>query len=1108
MKVYALIAVLASSALVPLYGEIRISEFLASNGNGRTTEAGETADWIEIHNSRAEAVDLEGYYLTDDLDFAADEPETHWRFPKIAIEPGGYLVVFASGSGQTTENEWHANFKISSRGERLALIAPDGRTILTDFNPSFPPQETDVSYGYDSEGELQFMLLPTPGRRNRSGVSGFVEEVRFSVKHGFHDEPFTLALSTSTEDAEIMYTLDDREPDPGTLFTEPIGEVYSGPIEISRTTVVRALAKKEGLRDSALRTQTYLFLDDVIQQPEAPEGFPRQWGSRPSDYEMDPKVVGAIYSEEEVKAALRAAPTISLVTENDNLFSRDGIYANSQAKDLVNTGFEDKWERPVSVEFFGFPHGQTIQANAGIRLQGNASRSPNRVKHNLRIAFRAHYGPGKLRFRLFEDSEADLFNSINLRSNNGDSWIHPGVRLRAQYIRDQWHREVQRRMGQPNQSQIYAHLYINGLYWGVYHVFERFEASLLAEHFGGDEEDWDALQDTPAFQNIVVNGSDDAYRLTHNLAKRDLSVKENYDELLKYVDVDNQIDYLLLNFYSGNQDWDHKNMRYGRRRVPVEDARGNGWLYFSWDSERAGLNGLSSQSLTMDVSGKRTPLGPSFLNAQMHDNPDYHLRFVDRVVRHCFNGGELSPEGAAASWNHLAALVYEPLIGESARWGDLHANQPETREGNWQIQLDKENEVWLPRRTDVLLGQLAGRRFIPSKISFPQFEPFGGTVEEGSEVKITIFNSNIFNPASGDIHYTVDGTDPRRPDGSLYPGAFVYDEAAPPKIDQTLTMMARVYDPDGDWSPLGEAVFSIAPPPAKESLVISEIHYDPAPTSEGGRRSSAFEYIELANTSEQTIDLSGVHMTNGVSVVVDDALKATLAPGEVTLLVADRSAFALRYPDVDPSRIVGEFEDESNLNNDGERLTLRTRSGHLLHTFRYDDQAPWPEWGDEGHSLAFKGGQGANIADPGNWVVGPVGGSPGMANGEMAPPGQGGDVTLVEWLNQRGFTHPMETTGSSKVPALLYYAFGVDELAGEATLPLEVSQKGGEFVLVHHQRAGATDIMMTLESSNDLEKWTESEAEATVLETNRIVETVEVPLAREALFWRLRVSLR
>ncbi|MEM7385696.1 MAG: lamin tail domain-containing protein [Verrucomicrobiota bacterium] len=578
-----------------LRADVVINELLASNRTGLVSADESRYDWIELHNQGVEAVDLTGHYLTDKDTFSLEDPETLWPIPETTLDAGAFLVIYASGLETPVAGESHASFKLSSRGERLALIAPDGETVVSEIN--FPEQRTDVAYGLFDD-QWQYMDRPTPGETNIEGDAGLVDEVQFSVERGIHDEPFLLTLSTATEGAEIEYTLTDREPAKGNIFTGRIGAIYTEPIEISTTTVVRARATKPGFASSTLRTSTYIFLEDVIRQPKQPEGFPERWGSRTPDYEVDPEVVDDTYGPEAVINALRVVPTVSLVTENDNLFASDGIYTNSQAKDQNNGGINDLWERPVSLELFGFPHGESLQVNAGIRMQGNASRSPNRVKHNMRVVFRSDYGPGKLRFRLFEDAEADTFNSINLRSNNGDSWIHPGVRLRATYIRDQWHREVQRLMHQPHQTQIYAHVYINGLYWGMYHVFERFEASLLAEHFGGDEEDWDALQDTPAFQDIVVNGSDDDFRHTHDLAKEDLSDPENYDKILDYVDVDNQIDYLLLNWYSGNQDWDHKNSRYGRRRGMERGELGAGWMYFAWDSERAGLNGLSDQSLT------------------------------------------------------------------------------------------------------------------------------------------------------------------------------------------------------------------------------------------------------------------------------------------------------------------------------------------------------------------------------------------------------------------------------------------------------------------------------------------------------------------------------
>ncbi|MDB4491435.1 lamin tail domain-containing protein [bacterium] len=1110
MKSLPLAFLLAVVPVASLVAELRINEFLAANAQGLTTVAGALEDWIEIYNSGPESIDLEGYYLTDEAAFTPDDPTTFWRVPQVDLAADSYLIVFASGASESVGAELHANFKLSSDGERLALIAPDGLTILTDFTPVFPDQRRDVSYGYRIDGSLQYSDAPTPGAKNRNGVTGFVEDVTFSVKHGFYDAPFMLDLDTATEGAEIIYTLDDREAGSGTIFTGPIGETYSEPIEITKTTIVRALAKKTGMENSVLRTRTYVFLDDILNQSDQPEGFPEKWGARNPDYEMDPEIVGATYTHEEMKAALRSVPSISLVTKNDNLFAKDGIYTNSQAKDLINDGIEDKWERPVSVEFFGFPHGQTIQANAGIRIQGNASRNPNRVKHNMRVIFRADYGPGKIKFRLFEDSEVGRFNSINLRSSNGDSWINPGVRVRAQYIRDQWHREVQRRMSMPNQSQIYAHLYINGLYWGMYHVFERFEASLLSEHFGGDEDDWDALQDTPAFQDIVVNGDDVAFRKTHQLAKRDLTVQENYDELLEYVNVDNQIDYLLINFYSGNQDWDHKNMRYARRRVLVEGgAIGNGWTYFAWDSERAGFNGLNMQNLTQDTTGKKTALGPSLLNAEMHENPDYHLRFADRVVKHCYNGGELTPEGAAKSWNDLAALVYEPLLGESARWGDLHVRTPEIREGNWQTQLDRENESWFPNRTEIFLAQLARRDFIPSKLSFPQFEPFGGMIEAGSPVTMKVFNSTIFNPVNGDIYYTLSGEDPRLPDGSLRPEATKYVAADPPVVDHSLTMMARVYDSaDGDWSPLAEAFFHLAEFPTSAAVIISEVHYQPVPATaeeEGaGFTTPDFEFLELTNVSNKAIDLSGVQITNGVDVTIEDEMKATLSPKAFAIIVANQAAFQLRYPDIPAEMIVGEFVDDSNLDNNGERLTISDRNGVLLHTVSYDDNAPWPSWeASEGRSLSYVGDAGPSIGHPLNWTSGPAGGTPGAAN-QSVPSGE----SLAEWLDTHGFTDAFVPVGPGRQPALLYYVFGVDEFDKASPVAAEITERESGFALTYTRRLGLDGIEWVVESSNDLREWLPELVEPQVIGTALGSETVSAPLPGAATYWRLRVSVR
>ena len=209
--------------------------------------------------------------------------------------------------------------------------------------------------------------------------------------------------------------------------------------------------------------------------------------------------------------------------DRDDWFAPDvGIYANSEESG-------DLWERRVSVELFGFEDGRQIQVDAGVRMQGNASRWPSRPKHNLRLAFRDEYGADHLEFPLFDGTSIQSFNGLVLRGGNGDSWTNPTVHHRAAYLRDQWHRDVQVAMGQETSLQRYAHLYINGLYWGLFHIFERVDADFMAEHFGGEPEEYDVIKDirNTGGQVEAVSGSTDAWlELTRRRWPRSVGSRE------------------------------------------------------------------------------------------------------------------------------------------------------------------------------------------------------------------------------------------------------------------------------------------------------------------------------------------------------------------------------------------------------------------------------------------------------------------------------------------------------------------------------------------------------------------------------------------------------
>lgn len=144
-------------------GKIYINEFMASNGAIYPTEEGKYEDWIELYNPSSKAINLEGYYLSDD----AKNP-LRWRFPKVELPAKGYLVVFASGEDRisSTKKQIHTNFKINKAGESLILTSPDKLTAVDQFLGISIVR--DKSYGRTSDGASNWKLFdkPTPGAAN------------------------------------------------------------------------------------------------------------------------------------------------------------------------------------------------------------------------------------------------------------------------------------------------------------------------------------------------------------------------------------------------------------------------------------------------------------------------------------------------------------------------------------------------------------------------------------------------------------------------------------------------------------------------------------------------------------------------------------------------------------------------------------------------------------------------------------------------------------------------------------------------------------------------------------------------------------------------------
>ena len=825
---------------------------------------------------------------------------------------------------------------LSFQGLNLSKSASNSNDFLLQPELLASGSSTSIVTGYFD--------TPTPGLPNSSALlSDYVRDTKFSVKRGYHSEPFDLTITTSTEDDTIIYTLNGTSP------SIDNGVTYTGPIPIGESSTIRVIAMKDEFLPTNIDTQTYLFVSDIIQQTR-PAGYPTTWGGGNADYDMDPDVVNDPDYANEFEEAFAALPTLSLVFDPDAFFHpTTGIYQRPQSEGIA-------WERPTSAELIvpgGFESG--FQIDAGVRIQGGSSRSTDTPKHSLSLRFRSDYGSAKLKYPLFENSPeggsaVGEFDTLQLRPEYNFGWMHRHWYQcdHALYGRDQWASDLFLKMGQNGSHGRWVHLFLNGIYWGLYDLHERPDADHMANYFGGKDDDYDTVN-----SSVATNGDLNAYNAMMNLAYGSIQTEATYAAIQDYLDLDAFIDYLMLNAYVGNRDWDGHNWRAARKR-----ETGAPFLFFPWDTEFAAshVSGGSfptppnffTTALNTNVTGKNRNRRPTGLQQRLALNPEYRMRYADRVRAHLFNGGPLSPEVSAETWTTRAIAMSDAIVAESARWGDFRRDVNSgrwtssqfdlyTRDDHYSPMNDWLVNTYIPQRTGIVLGQLESRNLYPTT-NAPDFSLHGGRVPRGTEVQIN---------APSTIYYTIDGSDPREPGGAVSPSAVSIAPNGMLPMNSSTLLRARTRAGGGQWSALTEATFTVG----AGDLIISEIMYRPAENSQA-------EFLEIYNANSFEISLTGLHFTEGIVFNFDDhsSLNSLSASGRL-LIVRDLEAFQAVHGNTLDSIIAGIFQEGTALSNDGEVLTLADAAGTEIFSMTYNDTAPWSGEADgDGPSLVFRGG--------------------------------------------------------------------------------------------------------------------------------------------------------
>lgn len=414
----------------------------------------------------------------------------------------------------------------------------------------------------------------------------------------------------------------------------------------------------------------------------------------PAYYELAKSVVQDSASKERLIKGLRELPSVLLTVETNDLFGAEkGIYANP-----LQTGKE--WERSALLEYVPTDRGDGFRVACGVRIQGGWNRRPEESpKHAFRILFKKKYGVGKLKYPLFDGEEPRSFDELILRAGCNNTWLHWSgeERRRGDYIRDQWMRDSYRAMGHPSARGEFVHLYLNGLYWGVYNLAERPDAIFAAAHFGGRPDDYDARNG----ENILEG---DARAWDRLLALANAGVNaERYSQISELLDLPAFADYMLLNIYGGNADWDRASNWYAARKRP------NGkFHFFVWDGERT-LEDVNANTVAYDDD-----LSPPRLFQKLRQNDEFKKLFHERAQLHLTGNGALTPRVAAERFEHWSKKLDSAIVAESARWGgyrhDVHQYKTGpyeiyTREKHWAPEIQRILTKYFPERTAVVLKQ-------------------------------------------------------------------------------------------------------------------------------------------------------------------------------------------------------------------------------------------------------------------------------------------------------------------------------------------------------------------------------------------------------------------
>ncbi|MCZ2115144.1 MAG: CotH kinase family protein, partial [Anaerolineae bacterium] len=809
-----------------------------------------------------------------------------WKVPVSVSIPAKGYVIF--WADEKNKNR-HAKFGMDMRGDKLQLLAPGGAVldeVTYDMRDSAKTLLPDISYGRQADGGAVWAWFDAPTPAASNNAA-----ISYTTPNLAKGPTFSPPGGFYTGGQSITLSTDEaggqiRYTLDGSIPT-PSSPLYTGPITVSQPTAVRARVYASGKMAGQTVTHTYLI------------------------------------------GVSRNLPVVSIATAPANLFdSGIGIYARWQMR---------QWERPASMEMYEIDGTRVVAQDIGIEIHGSKSRE--RAQKSLEIKARRTYGAKDIPYAFFDDKPIKAYKRLVLRNSGNDSKVLFTDLIQHYIVKDMM--DIDYQAGRP------VIVLLNGQYWGIYNIREKADEVYPEQNYGLDKDtDYDFYT-----QKAPEAGSTAAWEsLRSFVSGNDMSVPANYDYVKSQVDIEEFMNYFIVELYDANADWPYNNIRFWR----AYDGGKWRWVLYDLDMALQPKDRDGTTFVDFLTSSSSKYVYQSMLLRRLMQNAEFRSDFAQRFASHI--NITFDPARVEGFIGLFQSRIAAEMPAHIARWGEPASMTA------WNSVINNNIRYFYGGRQTPMRNQLN------AQIGSPGMANLTVNIVGGGDVKA----AGVVVPGSG---YT----------GPYFKNTPMSLEAVPragwafvrwqetnstdPKITVTLS------------GPLTRtAVFEQVDLP---DIVINEIHYNP---SDAQGDDALYEFFELYNRGDKTVDLSDFAITAGVEFTFPSGV--TIAPGEYMILAQTAATYAGQGYQV--------FQwSKGGLNNSGEAITLSDNHGNAITSVTYSDSSPWPTAPDgNGPSLSLL----ATTLDetlPENWAASrETGGTPGRENFPELPPA--GSITVAK----------------------------------------------------------------------------------------------------------------